>query len=98
MPPAWKAMSMLKQNVTCDLAPFQMLRFYHDFSIKDTFVWGDLSFEDADELLIFMANSQDIGSTSVTSTNSTISTIRVAASTQQISSPLISRLKNAWRS
>ena len=32
----WKAKFMLKQNVTSDLAPFQMFRFYHDFDIKDT--------------------------------------------------------------
>ena len=44
--PAWKAKSMLKQNVTCDLAPFQMFRLYQDFGIKDTSVWGDLSYED----------------------------------------------------
>ena len=27
---------MLKKIVTCDLAPFQMLRFYNDFYMKDT--------------------------------------------------------------
>jgi len=85
---------MLKQNVTCDLASFQMFYFYHDFRIKDTFVWGDLLYEDAEELLKSMANSQDIGYASVTSTDSTIPTITAATPTQQISFPSTSRPKN----
>ena len=96
--PAWKAKSMLKQDVTSDLAPFQMFRFYNDFRVKDTSIWGDISFEDADELLISMANSQDIASTSVTSANSTIPTIAAAASIQQISVPSTSHPKNTRRS
>ena len=60
--PAWKAKSMLKQNVIGDLAPFQMFQFYFDFGIKDTSVRGDLSFEDAEELLTSMENSHDISS------------------------------------
>ena len=34
--PAWKAKSLLKQNVTGDLASYQIFRFYQDFGIKDT--------------------------------------------------------------
>jgi hypothetical protein len=70
--PTWKAKSMLKQNVTSDLAPFQMFRFYQDFGIKDTSVWGDLSYEDVEELLKTMANKEDMSSTSVTSTYANI--------------------------
>jgi hypothetical protein len=61
--PVWKAKSMLKQNVTSDLAPYQMFCFYKDFGIKDIFVWGDLSFEDAEQLLNTMANKKDMSST-----------------------------------
>ena len=89
---------MLKQDVISDLASFQMFRFYNDFGVKDTSIWGDLSFEDADEILISMANSQDIGSTFVTSANSTIPTIAAAAPIQQISAPSTSHSKNARRS
>jgi hypothetical protein len=89
---------MLKQNVTCDFASFQMFYFYHDFRIKNTFVWGDLSCEDAEGLLKSMANSQDIGSASVTSTDFTIPTITAATPTQQISALSTSRPKNARRS
>jgi hypothetical protein len=70
--PVWKAKSMLKQNVTGDLAPFQMFRFYQDFGIKDISVWGDLSFEDTEQLLKTMANKEDMSSTSVTSTDTNI--------------------------
>ena len=48
MLPTWKAKFLLKQNVTGDLAPYQMFQFYQDFGIKDTSEGGDLSYEEAE--------------------------------------------------
>ena len=79
---AWKTKSMLKQKITSDFALFQMFRIYNDFGVQDTSVWGDLSFEDVEELLTSMANSQDISSTFVTAVDSAIRTITVATPTE----------------
>ena len=73
---------MLKQKVTGDFAHFQMFRFYNDFGVQDTSVWGDLSFEDVEGLLISMANSQNISFTSVTIVDSKMPTIMVATPTE----------------
>ena len=42
---------MVENHVRGDLAPYQMFRFYHDFGVKDTTTWGDLSFEEAKVIL-----------------------------------------------
>ena len=56
---AWKAKSMLKKNVMGDLTPFQKFPFYNNSGVKDTALWGDLSFEEAEELLKTMATNED---------------------------------------
>ena len=65
---------MLKNHVTGDLAPYQMLWSHNDFGVKDTTIWGTLSFEEAEVLLKTMASQQDTITTNLSSAESMIST------------------------
>ena len=95
--PAWKTKSLLKQNVTGDLTPYQMFRFYQDFGIKDTFEWDDLSYEEVEQLLKKMANKEDMSSTSVTSTDTNIPPLSAPKPIQENAAPLTPRPKNGRR-
>ena len=98
MLPTWKAKSLLKQNVTGDLAPYQMFWFYQDFGIKDTFEWGDLSYEEAEQLLKKMKSKEDMSSTSVTSTDINIPPLSAPTQIQQNAAPPTPRPKHGGRS
>ena len=96
--PAWKAKSLLKQNVTGDLTPYQIFRFYQDFRIKDTSEWGDLSYEEAEQLLKKMENKEDMRSTSVTSTDTNIPPLLAPTPIEQNAVLPTPRPKNRRRS
>ena len=96
--PAWKAKPLLKQNVTCDLTPYQIFRFYQDFGIKDTSEWGDLSYEEAEQLLKKMKNKEDMSSTSVTSTDTNIPPLLAPTRIEQNAALPTPRPKNKRRS
>jgi hypothetical protein len=53
----WKVKEMLKEVIIGELTPFQMYKFYLEFEIVDTNMWSHLSFEQASNLIEYMANN-----------------------------------------
>ena len=47
---AWKGKFMLKNYVTGNVYPFQMFWFYNDFGVKNSTIWENLVFEEAEVL------------------------------------------------
>lgn len=69
---------MLKKNVSGGIVPLQIFQFFDNFGVKDTSVWGDLSFDKAKELIKTMDASEGTCTTFVCyadSTNLVISSI-----------------------